>query len=65
MFRNIINGRIIKYNIPIEDRLLNENIHPYLSYKNNSLEIFPTFGYFTHVPPINNSYYINENYIII
>ena len=65
MFRNIINGRIIKYNIPIEDRSPNENINFHLSYQNNSLEIFPTFGYFAHVPPINNSYYINENYIII
>ena len=65
MFGNLINGRIVKYNILIEDRLLKENINFYLSYQNNSLEIFPTFGYFAHVPPINNSYYINENYIII
>ena len=65
MFGNIINGRIVEYNIPIEDKFLNENINFYLSYENNSLEIFPTFGYFAHIPPINNSYYINENYIII
>lgn len=36
----------------------------YLSYKNNSLEIYPVFEYFAHVPPINNSYYISENFII-
>ena len=36
----------------------------YLSYKNNSLEIYPVFEYFAHVPPINNSYYISENFIL-
>ena len=57
-------GRIVKFKIPIKEKFINQNIIFYLSYQNNSLEIFPSFGFFNHIPPINNSYYINENFII-
>jgi hypothetical protein len=64
MFGNIINGRIVKFNIPIKNQYLNKTINFYLSYMNNTLKIKPSFGLFAHIPPINNSYYCNENFIL-
>ena len=31
----------------------------------NTIEIFPNFGYFCHVPPINNGYYQKGIFILI
>ena len=64
MFGNIINGRIVKFNIPIKNEYLNKTINFYLSYMNNTLKIKPSFGLNVHIPPINNSYYCNENFIL-
>ena len=64
MFVNIINGRIVKFNIPIKNEYLNKAITFYLSYMNNTLKIKPSYGLYAHIPPINNSYYCNENFIL-
>ena len=57
-------GRIIIFEIPI--KLSNETLilYFYLSYLNNNIEIFPSLGFFTHIPDINNGYYIIDKYII-
>ena len=66
MFGRIIKGRIVKFQIPLTNKdSLNEKIYFYFSYMNSTLEIYPNFGYYCHVPPINNSYYLKENFILI
>ena len=63
MSSTAIKGRIIIFDINLENNLDN-NIKFYLSYMNNSLEIFPSLGYFSHLPPINNSYYAYQKFIV-
>ena len=66
MYGAIIRGRIAKFQIPLKNKdSINEKIYFYFSYMNNTLEIFPNFGYYFHVPPINNSYYLKGNFILI
>ena len=65
IFGNIISGRIVKFNIPIKKEYINQRISFHLSYLNNSFEILPSFGYYVHIPPIKNSYYVNDNFILI
>ena len=66
MFGRIIKGRIVKFHILLKNKdSINEKIYFYFSYMNNTLEIFPNFGYHCHVPPINNSYYLKGNFILI
>ena len=61
MYGIIEKGRIIKFNIPIDS----ENIIKfYIRYMDLEIEIFTSLGYYTHIPPINNGYYISENYIM-
>ena len=67
MYGTIFKGRIICYDIPlkISNDLNNEkNLRFYISYKNNIIEIYPFFSQTTHIPQVNNSYYIIDNYII-
>ena len=64
MFGTIIKGRILNFNIPLDNEYINQTIKFYFSYMNKTFEIFPLFGYFCHIPPINNSYYIKGNYIL-
>ena len=64
MFGTAIKGRILNFNIPIINTYINENIQFYFSYMNNSREIYPSFGYYSHIPPINNSYYVNGDFIL-
>ena len=65
MFGITIEKRIIYFDIPLDNILLNHDFRFYFTYMNHSIEIFPILGYFSHVPPIKNSYYINGNYILI
>ena len=66
MYGAIIRGRIAKFQIPLKNKdSINEKIYFYFSYMNNTLEIFPNFGYYFNVPPINNSYYLKGNFILI
>ena len=67
MYGTIFKGRIICYDIPlkISNDLNNEkNLRFYISYENNIIEIYPFFSQTTHIPQVNNSYYIIDNYII-
>jgi len=61
-------GTFYKGRLVVFDILLNltdkQIIQFYISFNNNIIEIFPSLEYLNHLPPINNSYYIKENYII-
>jgi glycosyltransferase involved in cell wall biosynthesis len=57
-------GRITIFDIYLDKIFINKKIQFYFSYMNNSIEIFPVFGYFSHIPQIKNSYYINGNFIL-
>ena len=66
MFGKINKGRIVEFKIPLKNYdIINEKIYFYFSYMNNSIEIFPFFGYHFHVPQINNSYFLQGNFILI
>lgn len=64
MFGTIKKGRIVIFDIQLDNCFINQNIHFYFSYMNNSIEIFPSLGYFSHIPSINNGYYANGNFIL-
>ena len=56
-------GRIVTFDIPLEN--FNIGIFRfYISYNDIIIEIFPSLGYFTHIPSINNGYYLSDNYIV-
>ena len=66
MFGRIFKGRNLKFTIPLKNKdFLNKNIYFYFSYMNNTFEIFPNFGYFFHLPQINNSYFVKGKFILI
>ena len=57
-------GRIIKFSIPIDSNNITLIIRFYISYMDSEIEIFSSLGYFTHIPPIYDGYYISENFIL-
>ena len=57
-------GRIIYYEIPLDMVNSTKTFYFYISYLGKVIEIFPIAGIFSHIPPISNSYYISENYIL-
>ena len=63
LYGTFYKGRVVTFDI-----LLNltgkQIIQFYLSYNGSNIEIFPSLEYLAHLPPINNSYYIKENFII-
>ena len=63
MYGVTIKGRILVFDIPvdIEDK---QYLHFYISYLDKNIEIFPSLGQFTHIPPLTFSYYVTENFII-
>jgi len=66
MFGRILKGRYLKFRIPLNNKdILNKKIYFYFSYMNNTFEIFPNFGYFFHLPQINNSYFVKGNFILL
>ena len=64
MYGVIEKGRVISFKIPLETNNFPLILYFYLSYLNENIEIFPSLGMFSHIPNIENGYYINENYII-
>ena len=62
MFGIIEKGRIVTFDIPLEHTDM-QVFQFYISYNHIVFEIFPSLGWFAHIPPINNGYYISENYI--
>ena len=57
-------GRTITFQISLDSINTPQIINFYISFMNQSSEIFPSLGLFSHIPPLNNGYYISENYII-
>ena len=57
-------GRTIIFEIPFETNNLPLNFYFYISYLGYEVEIFPSLGVFTHIPNINNGYYINDDLLI-
>ena len=63
LFGIIEKGRIVTFDIPLKN--FNSNIfHFYISYNDIDIEIFPSLGWFTHIPPIKGGYYISQDYIV-
>ena len=58
-----IKGRIIVFDIPIEN-INDQSLYFYISYKGINAEIFPSLGWFTHIPNSLNGYYNSGKYII-
>ena len=56
-------GRLIFFDLKIDIKDM-QYIHFYISYMNKNIEIFPTLGPLTHIPPIKYSYYVTEKYLI-
>ena len=63
MFGLTEKGRGIIFNIPIENKK-EICIQVFLNFIGTDIEIFPSFGYFSHIPTIINSCYVTKNYII-
>ena len=63
MYGRSYKGRIVIFEIPIKD-CNNISINFYLSYKGIDSEIFPSLGWFTHIPNIENGYYSSKKYIL-
>ena len=67
MFGVINKGRSITYDIPLEpsyEAKEGQIIHFYICYNKVTIEIFPSIGRYTHIPPISDGYYIIGNYIL-
>ena len=60
----IKNGRTITFQISLDSITTPQIFNFYISYNSINAEIFPSLGLFSHIPPLNNGYYISENYII-
>ena len=63
LFGIVEKGKIVIFDIPLEN-IQEKVIHMYISYMNKNFEIFTTQGYFTHIPKVNEGYYISGNFII-
>ena len=55
-------GRNIIFDIPLENVKI-QTFHFYISYDDRIIEIVPLLGWFTHIPSINNGYYISGNFV--
>ena len=64
IFGIIKKGRIIVFDIPLGVTNSTKMLEFYFSYKDFNIEIFPSLGMFSHIPPISNGYYISHNKII-
>ena len=55
-------GRIVQFDIPLEKHNI-QIFKFYISYDDKIIEIFPSLGWFTHIPDTDDGYYISDNYI--
>ena len=62
MYGIIEKGRVVTFDIPLE-QINRQTFHFYISYNDIIFELFPSLGWFTHIPPLINGYYISGNYI--
>ena len=63
MYGKIHKGRIVLFDIPIENSY-SQTIYFFISYKGKDSEIFPSLGMFTHIPDIFGGYYHHDDYIL-
>ena len=63
MYGCISKGRIISFDISL-DIYDKDNLRFFIVYMEKELEIITSFGLKSHIPPIENSYYMNQGYII-
>ena len=63
MFGYITKGRIVSFDITL-DIIDKENLLFYISYMGKNVEILTSFDLKSHIPPLDKSYYIKENYIL-
>ena len=63
LYGDIIKGRYIIFNIHIK-MFEKQVIHIYISYLKNIIEIFPTYDFFSYIPPTPNGYYVSGNFIL-
>ena len=64
MYGNIEFGRIIAFDIPLEQDSFPQIFYFYISYNHANIEIFPSLGLFSHLTPTSNGYYVSQDYII-
>ena len=63
LYRDYYKGRNVVYNIKLENKKF-QVIQFFISYNNVEIKIFPSLGYFSHIPNIVNGYYDTGEYII-
>ena len=63
MFGKINEGRVISFDIPLKKNN-NNQVNFFISYNNKIIEIFPSFGKFSHMSSLSHSYYTKENFIL-
>lgn len=63
MYGTMDKGRMVVFNIPINDNIF-QILKFFLVYKDSEVEIFPSLGWFTHIPNMNEGYYYSSRYII-
>ena len=63
MYGTMDKGRMVVFNIPINDNIF-QVLKFFLVYKDSEVEIFPSLGWFTHIPNMNEGYYYSSRYII-
>ena len=63
MFGLTEKGRLVYFDIPIEQKA-HTIFKFFISYEKEIIEIFPSLGELTHIPPLKHGYYFKENYII-
>ena len=63
MYGNLDKGRMVVFTLPLGNNNI-QTLQFFLSYNGCEIELFPSFGWFTHITNINNSYYISGEYII-
>ena len=63
MFGLTDKGRIIIFDIPLE-HIEEITLKFFISFMEKSFEIFPSLGYFSRIPDVNNGYYATKKFII-
>ena len=63
MYGSVIKGRIVIFDIELKIKE-KEVLQFFISYMGITTEIITSFSLYTHIPDIENSYYISGNYII-
>ena len=64
MYGLSMKGRTFFFEISLESIKNYQILYFYISCMNEVIEMFPSFGTFSHIPPLSNGYFISENFII-